>query len=304
MDKVSELVVFARVAELSSFTAAAQRLGVDRSVASKAVTRLEDRLGARLFHRTTRRLSLTAAGEDLLWRITGPLGEIDQAERELVARKNEPRGRLRVALPMGFGLMHIAPAIPDFLARHPHLALEVVLDDRQADLVAGGLDLAIRITALQSSSLVAPRITTIDHVVVASPAYLARHGTPREPRELNAHRCLMYAPGTGKTVWWFIDADGREIEITPSPALTANNSLLLREAALAGAGIALTPRFYVAGDLGEGRLTEILRSYDKKKLGLHAVFPTRRHVTRQARAFVEFLAARFGNPPYWEPRGD
>jgi DNA-binding transcriptional LysR family regulator len=299
MDKVSELVVFARVAELASFTAAAERLGVDRSVASKAVTRLEDRLGARLFHRTTRKLSLTTAGEELLRRIAGPLGEIDAAERELAARTSEPRGKLRVALPMGFGLMHIAPAIPDFLAQNPRLSLEVALDDRHTDLVASGLDLAIRIAELESSSLVATRIATIDHVAVASPAYLARHGTPRE---LLAHRCLVYSSQPGKAVWTFEGADG-VVEIAPPAALTANNSLLLREAALAGAGIALTPRFYVAGDLGEGRLTEILRDYGKRRLGLHAVYPARRHIARPARAFVAFLAARFGTPPYWDPRG-
>lgn len=302
MDKVSELVVFARVAELASFTAAAESLGVDRSVASKAVTRLEDRLGTRLFHRTTRKLSLTAAGEELLRRVAGPLGEIDAAERELAARKSEPRGKLRVALPMGFGLMHIAPAIPDFLAQNPRLSLEAVLDDRPTDLVASGLDLAIRIAELESSSLVATRIATIDHVAVAAPAYLARHGTPRAPHELLAHRCLVYATQPGKAVWKFEGADG-VVEVEPPAALAANNSLLLREAALAGAGIALTPRFYVAGDLGEGRLTEILRDYGKRRLGLHAVYPARRHIARPARAFVAFLTARFGTPPYWDSRG-
>jgi DNA-binding transcriptional LysR family regulator len=299
MEHLADLAVFARVAELKSFTAAAERLGLDRSAPSKAVSRLEDRLGVRLLHRTTRRLSLTAAGETLFQRIAGALGEIEAAASEATGAADTPRGKLRAALPMTFGLLHVAPALPEFLARHPQVTLDVVLEDRQTDLVASGVDVALRIAKLEPSSLVARRLAEVHHVLVGSPAYFARHGTPSTPSELRSHRALLYSLAADSGTWTFRSRDA-EHRVEPNAVLAANNSLALRDALLAGTGLALIPRLYVAGDLAGGRLQEALADYAKPVLGLHAVFPARRHIGSHARAFVDFLAARFGDPPYWD----
>jgi DNA-binding transcriptional LysR family regulator len=300
MEHLADLAVFARVAELKSFTAAADRLGLDRSVASKAIKRLEDRLGVRLLHRTTRRLSLTAAGERLFQRIAGALGEIESATSEVAGGDDRPRGKLRVALPMTFGLLHVAPALPEFLARYSQVTLDVVLEDQQTDLVAGAIDVALRIGKLETSSLVARRLAEVHHVLVASPAYFARHGIPNTPAELGTHRALLYSLTADPGTWKFTARDDREHRFEPNAVLSANNSLALRDALLAGTGLALIPRLYVAGDLAGGRLQEALTDYAKPVVGLHAVFPARRHVGSHARAFVDFLAARFGDPPYWD----
>jgi DNA-binding transcriptional LysR family regulator len=300
MEHLADLAVFARVAELKSFTAAAERLGLDRSAPSKAVSRLEDRLGVRLLHRTTRRLSLTAAGETLFRRVAGALADIETATSEVADADDRARGKLRVAVPMSFGLLHVAPALPEFLVKHPQVTLDVVLEDRQTDLVASGVDLALRIAKLEASSLVARRLAEVHHVLVASPAYFARHGTPSTPADLRNHRALVYSLAAEPGTWTFRSRDGREHRAEPTPALAANNSLALRDALLAGTGLALIPRLYVAGDLAGGRLQEALADYAKPVVGLHAVFPARRHVGSHARAFVDFLIARFGDPPYWD----
>lgn len=296
---LSDLAIFTRVVSLMSFTAAAEQLGIDRSVASKAVTRLESRLKVRLIHRTTRKLSLTDAGQRLYERVAPAFADIDAAERETIPN-HAPSGKLRVALPMSFGLLHVAPLIPQFMQRFPHVDLEAAFEDRHTDLVGSGFDLALRIGQLKSSTLVARRLARVCHVLVAAPSYLSRRGAPSHPRELEQHSCLIYTLAAEPGVWVFEDASGASHRVRVRAALAANNSLAIREAARAGAGLTVLPRFYVSEDLGAGRLREVLADYRLPEVGLHAVTPTRKHVSAAARAFVDFLAARFGDPPYWD----
>lgn len=295
-----DLAIFACVAELMSFTAAAQRLGIDRSVASKAVTRLEARLATRLIHRTTRKLSLTDAGQRLHRRVAPAFADIEAAERETLPKRGSPAGVLRVALPMSFGLLHVSPLLPQFMQRYPGVTLDVVFEDRQTDLVAAGVDLALRIALLKPSTLVAKRLARVRQVLVGAPAYLARHGAPSTPQELAGHRCLVYSLAAEPGVWAFMDAQGQAHRVRVRPAMTANNGLALREAVRGGAGLAMTPRFYIAEDLSAGRLREVMPAYRLPEFHLHAVMPTRRHITPACRAFIDFLVSRFGDPPYWD----
>lgn len=298
MERLTDLAVFIAVVEARSFTAAAHRLGIAKSVVSKYVTRLEDRLGVRLLHRTTRRLSLTEAGERLHQRCARALEDIEEAERDVSSHQERPRGRLRVAAPMSFGLLHLAPALPEFLREHPLVKIDLRLDDRPEDVIAGGIDVALRIADLADSSLVARRLTTIRFVTVASPEYLRRQGTPRHPRELGQHSCLVYT--VRPNVWRYLDTSQKEIAISVEGALQANNSLALREALVAGIGIALTPSFVVGEELRNGRLVPVLSDFGTHTRELYAILPERKYLTPKTRAFVEFVAHRFRDPPAWD----
>lgn len=298
MDRLTDLAVFIQVVDARSFTAAAHKLGIAKSVVSKYVTRLEDRLGVRLLHRTTRRLSLTEAGERLHQRCAIALDDIEEAERDIASHQEQPRGRLRVAAPMSFGLLHVTPALPEFLRAHPLVTVDLRLDDRPEDVIGAGIDVALRIADLADSSLVARRLATIRFVTVASPEYLRVRGTPRHPDELSQHSCLVYT--VRQPIWRYHDAGGREIAVSVQGALQANNSLALRDALLAGIGLALTPSFVVGEELRDGRLVSVLDDYGTYTRELYAVLPERKHLTPKTRAFVEFVADRFRDPPAWD----
>jgi DNA-binding transcriptional LysR family regulator len=300
MDQLTDLAVFIQVAESRSFTAAAHKLGMAKSVVSKYVTRLEDRLGVRLLHRTTRRLSLTEAGERLHQRGARALEDIEEAERDVSSHQEQPRGRLRVAAPMSLGLLHLAPALPAFLREHPLVKVDLRLDDRPEDVIGGGIDVALRIAELADSSLIARRLCTIRFVTVASSEYLRSHGTPQHPAELSRHSCLVYTVRQQANLWRYRDASGREIVVSVEGALQANNSLALREALVAGIGIALTPSFVVGEELRDGRLVSVLNDYGVHPRELYAILPERKHLTPKTRAFVEFAAKLFCDPPAWD----
>jgi DNA-binding transcriptional LysR family regulator len=298
MDALTDIAVFVRVVERGSFTLAAGDLALSRAVVSKYLSRLEDRLGARLLHRTTRRLSLTEAGAALFEASRGALERIEEAEAAVAQFQSKPRGRLRVSAPMSFGILHLGPAMADFARAYPEITLDVRLDDRFVNLVEDGFDVAVRIGALTDSSLVARKVATTRAVACASPGYLAEHGEPESPEDLASHNCLVYSYLAD--VWRFTAPDGREIPVAVKGSLRINNGIVLAEAAVAGHGILVTPSFYVAPLLRSGRLRQILSRYKLKELGIHAVYPQRGHVPPKVRAFVDFLAQRFGRKPDWE----
>jgi DNA-binding transcriptional LysR family regulator len=300
MDALADIAVFVRVVERGSFTLAAGELELSRAVVSKYVSRLEERLGARLLHRTTRRLSLTEAGAALFEASRGALERIEEAEGAVARFQAEPRGRLRVGAPMSFGILHLGGAIADFARAHPQVTLDVRLDDRFVNLVEEGIDVALRIGTLTDSSLVARRLASTRSVVCAAPAYLAEHGEPETPEDLATHDCLIYSYLASANVWRFTAPDGRTIPVAVSGRFRINNGIVLAEAAAAGHGILLTPSFYVGPLLRDGRLKRILPGYRLPELGIYAVYSERTQVPPKVRAFVDFMAARFGRKPDWE----
>lgn len=299
-DPLEGYATFAAVVEAGGFSAAAQRLGVTKSAVSKQVSRLEERLGARLLNRTTRRLALTDAGQAFHERALRILAEAEEAEQAVGQLHASPRGLLRISAPMSFGLRHLAPALCDFLARYPDLQVEVCYDDRLVDVVAEGFDVAVRIARLADSSLIARRIAPCRRVAVASPAYVARRGAPADPAELAGHDCLLYTLSASETAWRFVHRDGRIADASITGRLRANNGDALRDAAVGGLGVILTPTFIVGEDLATNRLVRVLPDWEAAEISVYAVYPSGRHLSVKVRAFVDFLASTFGPVPYWD----
>lgn len=296
---LNDLGVFAAVAEGEGFSPAARRLGVSKAMVSTAITRLEARLGVRLFHRTTRRVSLTEAGAAALPHAQRALLAARDAEEAAISQRTSPRGTLRVNAPMSFGLCHVAPALGAFARAYPEVRVDLVLDDRMVDLVEGAFDLAVRIGTLPDSSLVGIRVGRNRNALVASAKYLARARAPTRPAELTDHAALIYSLSpTGAA--WTLSCDGRSETIKVRGPLQANSSLALREAVLQGLGIARMPLFVVGADLADGRMIRVLPEWDMPEQGIHVVTTAREQQPRKTRAFVEFLRGRFGDPPYWE----
>ncbi len=299
MDNLSEMAVFAKVVQQRSFTAAAEALGVSKSAVSKQVGRLEDRLGARLLNRTTRKLSLTEVGEVFYERCARIVEEAQAAADEVGSLAATPRGRLRVNAPMTFGTMHLGPVIAEFLETHREIEVDLVLDDRFIDLVAEGFDVAVRITTLVDSSLIVRRLAPLRIVLCAAPEYLRRHGRPESPEDLHDHNCFGYLYRDSGTDWNLLGEKG-PMTIPLGGNLRANNGEVLRDVALAGMGIVSLPSFIVGKDLREGTLVDLLPECVPQTQAIYAVYPHRRHLTPKVRAFVDFLVARFGPEPYWD----
>ena len=300
MENLTDIAVFVRVVERASFTMAADDLGLSRAVVSKYISRLEKRLGSRLLHRTTRRLSLTEAGAALFEASRGAIERIEEAEAALAQLQSQPRGRLRVSAPMSFGILHLGPAMAEFARAYPAVTLDMRLDDRYVNLVEEGFDVAVRIGALSDSSLVARKFAATRAVVCASPDYLARQGEPETPEDLASHDCLIYSYLSTANVWRFSAPDGREIPVAVTGSFRINNGIVLAEAAVAGHGILMAPTFYVGPLIRDKRLKQILARYRLPDLPIHAVYPQRSHVPPKVRVFIDFLAQRFGKKPDWE----
>jgi DNA-binding transcriptional LysR family regulator len=291
--------IFATVAKTGSFAAAAAELGVAGATVSKAVRRLEERLGERLIHRTSRRFALTDTGRALAVRAARILAEGEAAEAEANAGATVPRGRIRLAAPMSFGLRHVAPILPAFLAANPAVSVDFRLDDRIVDLVADGIDIALRIADLPDSSLVARRLCAVRRRVVGSPAYFARHGTPRHPRDLREHACLGYSYlATGET-WRFAGAGGK-VSVTVNGPLAATNADALGFALEAGIGLALQPDFLVCEAVKDGRLEAVLDDWEAPPLALYLVTPAGGPRPRRVAVLVDFLVRHFatGTAPW------
>lgn len=300
MDSLSDIAVFVQVVESGSFTAAADRLSLSKPVVSKYVTRLEERLGARLLHRTTRRIALTEIGRGFYERSQKVLREIEEAEAEVSRLQGEPRGTLRINAPMSFGVLHLAPAIPELLAKYPELTIDMQFDDRKVNVIEGGYDVSIRISELADSSLVARRIGPCKHTVVAAPDYLDRNGVPNSPGDLTEHNILTYQYQESPQQWEFVDSAGKSTMVSVGGSIQMNSSLGIREAVLNGAGIMRCPTFVVGDDIRQGRLKALLNRYKILELSIYALFPQRRHLSPKVRAFIDFIADRFSDSSYWD----
>jgi DNA-binding transcriptional LysR family regulator len=290
------LAMFAKVAEERSFAGAARTLGVSVATVSRAVSRLEDRLGARLFNRTSRRLALTEIGYSLAERATRIYCEAEAAENATREMSSRPRGLIRLAVPMSFGLRWVAPLLPDFFRLYPEVAIDLHLSDAVVDLVGGGFDAALRIAVLPDSSLVARMLCPIAPLVLAAPAYLARHGQPRHPRELNGHHCLGYAYRSQRDIWRFTNGEGDEESVTPSGPLRVTNADALVPMLLEGLAIAELPEFMAAEYLADGRVTAILTDWSLPVGGLYFITPSARTRPAKVAALADFLARHLSEP--------
>jgi len=288
---------FAAVADAGSFVRAAESLQVSKTAVSRLIGDLEARLGVRLLHRTTRRLSLTAEGELFHARCKALTADVEEAEAEVTARAGEAVGQLRLNVPVSFGLMHLAPLWPAFLQQHPKVTLDVTLADRIIDLVDEGYDLAVRIAQLPASSLVSRKIASTRLVLCASPDYLRRHGEPSHPADIARHAVFTYTLlATGDT-WNFEGPDG-PVEVRVTPRLRSNNGDTCCAAALQHQGIVLQPSFMVSHHLRAGALVEVLPQYRSLELGVYAVYASRRHVTPKVRVVIDFLVDAFRICPW------
>jgi len=292
MDRFEEMRVFAAVVDAGSFVRAADALDLSKTAVSRHVSELESRLGVRLLHRTTRKLSLTAEGQVFHARCKSLLGAVEAAEAEITAGSVQPSGVLRLNVPVTFGLMHLAPLWPDFMERHPQVTLDVSLADRVVDLVEEGFDLAVRIAQLSSSTLVSRQLATTRMVLCASPEYLRRHGQPQRPADLARHRVLAYSLFHQGEHWAFDGPQGREV-VKVSPVLRTNSGDTCRAAALAHQGVILQPSFLVGEELRRGELVEVLPGHRSGEMGIYAVYPSRQHLAPKVRAMVDFLVEAF-----------
>lgn len=293
MDRLAAMESFVQVVADGSFSTAARQLGLSKSLVSKHVAALEQHLGARLLNRSTRRLSLTEAGEDYFERCREILAELAGAEAAVSQLQAEPRGRLRINAPLSFGLLHLAPRLPGFLSRYPQLQLEVDYNDRFVDLVHEGYDVAVRVSAAQDSGLRARTLATCGHLLCASPSYLEAQGAPQNAAELSGHNCLCYSYQPYAQEWRLQGPDGRQHRVSVTGNLRANNGEALLAAATAGQGIILCPEFICAPALAEGRLQIVLPGYHSQRLMIQAVYPYTRHVSAKLRAFIDYLVASF-----------
>ena len=300
MDKFANIEALVAVVESGSFSRAAERLDLTKSVVSRRVSQLEATLGVQLLQRTTRSQSLTAPGRDFYERALRILADLDDAEQAIIDDTSALRGMLKIAAPLSFGIKHLSTALSDFMHAHPGVELDLDLNDREVNLVEEGFDMTVRIGELRDSTLLARKLGTVRFVTCASKQYLAQHGSPRHPEELERHIGLHYANVTLKQAWQFIGVDGQTIVSIPGIRMRANNGDALNAAAIAGLGIINTPTFIAAEHIVDGHLQTILDDYQRPKTGIYAVYPPGRLVPRRVHAFADFLAARFGEQPYWD----
>lgn len=297
MDKFIEMKTFTEVVDSGSFVKAADTLSMSKAAVSRHVNDLESRLGVRLLHRTTRRLSLTEEGQVFHARCRELLSEIEQAEAEITSGITDASGLVRVNAPVTFGIRHLAPLWGEFQARHPKLTLEVTLSDRVVDLVEEGYDLCVRIADLPNSTLVSKRLATTRLALCASPQYLLARGTPRHPGELAGHAIIAYSYLATRDEWVFDGPQGK-VSVRTQPRIRTNNGDTCRAAALAHQGVVLQPTFLVGEDLRAGTLVELMPEYRSADLGIHAVYPTRKHVSPKVRLLIEFLVEVFSAKPW------
>lgn len=296
MDRLDAMQLFVRVAELGSFAAVAQQIGVARSVVTRQIAGLESHLGIKLMVRSTRRLALTSAGTAYLEKCRVILNLIEAAETGVAEERQMPRGNIRLGVPLSFGLKCLAPVLLEFARRYPEVKLDMDFSDRRVNLIKEGIDLSIRITRRLEPGDVARRIGSSRLMLLAAPDYLARHGTPQHPAELARHLCLGYTNAGNAIVWQFL-VNGQFENFPVRSCLDANNGDVLAEAAAQGMGITCHPDFVAESFLASGRLVEILREYPGPELGIYAMLPSNRHVPHRVRVLMDTLAEQLTQRP-------
>lgn len=293
--------MFAKVAEEGSFAAAARIMGVSVPTVSRAVARLEERLGGRLFNRTSRQLALTEFGQSMAAKAADMYRQAEEMESEAHELSVQPRGQVRLAVPMSFGLRWVAPLMPELIRQFPELSVDLHLSDESVDLIAEGFDAALRIAALPDSSLVARRLCAVTQYLVASPTYLAAQGVPQHPRELSARSCFSYAYRARSQVWRFTHASGAQEDIVPGGPLRVTNSDALLPPLLAGLGIAELPEFIAAEYLRDGRLVHVLDEWSMTQGGLYFITPTSRNRPLKVKVLSDFFAKHLATPEWRWP---
>jgi DNA-binding transcriptional LysR family regulator len=283
---------FVAVVDAGSFVKAAEALNLSKAAVSRYIGELESRLGVRLLHRTTRKLSTTEDGEIFHTRCRELLAVVDEAEGEITAHAGEAAGQLKVNVPVTFGLLHLAPLWAEFMTRHPKVTLDVTLSDRVVDLVDEGYDLAVRIARLPSSSLISRKLTSTRMVLCASPTYLRDHGVPANPSEIASHAVMAYTLLSMGENWEFVGPQG-SVSVRVAPRMRSNSGETCCAAALKHQGIVLQPAFLVDPHLRSGALVEVIPQYRSIELGVYAVYPTRKHVTAKVRLMIDFLVEAF-----------
>lgn len=301
MNKLREIECFIAVVESGSFVKAADSLDISKTAVSRYVADLEARLGTRLLQRTTRRLSLTAPGQRYVERCRQILEALKEADAMAGAHDGQPAGPLRVNAPHTFGVLHLAPLWPAFLAKYPHVTLDITLSDRLVDIVEESYDLAIRITRLPDSSLIYRPLANTRLVLCASPAYLAAHGTPQHPSELTHHEAIAYSYFSHRHEWRF-DGPDAPVSVRPPSRLMADNGDTCLAAALAGMGIILQPTFLVEDALRSGQLVELMPTFKAAETGVYAVYPSRKYLSAKVRALIDFLVDAFAHPAWETPK--
>ncbi|CAD6536952.1 HTH-type transcriptional regulator DmlR [Paraburkholderia sabiae] len=294
--------MFAKVAEEGSFAAAARAMGVSVATVSRGVARLEERLGARLFNRTSRQLALTEFGHSIAEKAADIYRQAEEAESAAREMSVQPRGLVRLAVPMSFGLRWVAPLLPGFFRAYPDVSIDLHLSDATVDIVAQGFDAALRIAALPDSSLIARRLCPVSQLVVASPGYLKQHGRPEHPRELVGRPCLSYAYRARSDVWRFVNDAGDEEPVTPVGPLRVTNSDALLPALLDGLAIAELPEFIAGEYLADGRLEAILTDWHLTRGGLYFVTPSARARPAKVTALADYFAEHLSEPVWLQPR--
>jgi len=300
MGQLEDMTVFVRVVDAGSITRAAEQLGMAKSAVSRRLSELEARLGTSLMTRTTRRSTLTDAGRRYYQQALRLIDDIAELNASVSSTTGKLAGTLRLAAPLSFGLAHLAPAIDAFVSQYPELDIDIHFSDRQIDLVQEGMDLAFRIAELKDSRLRARRITRIRMVLCASPGYLAEHGEPHTVDDLPRHRLLRYESSGSMTPWQLVDPMGHTHTLNPEARIMANNGDFLRDMAIAGHGIMLSPTFIAWEALTRGELIPVLRDYTIPALDAWAVYPQTRYLPLRARRLIDFLLERFGDHPYWD----
>jgi len=291
MDRFNAMHLFVRVAELGSFSAVAQQLGMARSVVTRQIASLEKHLGIKLLARSTRRLTLTSAGSRYLEQCRSILDLVENAEAELDDERQVPRGRIRISVPLSYGLKHLSPLLLDFSKQYPDIHLEMDFSDRPVKLIEEGFDLSIRITATLAPGDIVRKLGSATRIVAAAPEWLNKHGRPTHPSELSRHDCLVYAPHGGTQSWPFM-IDGQVQRISVRGRLHANNGDVLAQAAADGMGITMQPEFIAADYIALGRLEPLLTPYAPPPLGIYAVLPDNLYIPHRVQALLRFLAER------------
>lgn len=293
-----DLILFITIVEKQSFTGAAKEFGMTKSIVSKHFSRLEKSLGVQLLRRSTRKLSLTEAGQMLYERCQHIKGDLEEAEQAALNTHENPRGILRVGSTFSFGHLHLIPAIAEFMQKYPDLKVELLLGDYYENLIEHGLDLGVRVGKLPDSNLISRPLTTRYMRVCASPAYLKKHGTPKKPEDLYEHNCLLYLNSPTGNEWHFEGPKGKA-RIKINSNFASNNSQSLETAAVEGIGIVLLPGYMMTKHIQKGKLVNLLEGYCPQNIGINAVYPATRHLASKVRLFIDFLVQRFENESYW-----